>query len=292
MGLGDRFEEVELLYARCDGLLGRLVKVTPTSKVVGDLALYLLSSGLSAEELEKNPQGHDLPESVVGFLRGELGTPPGGWPEPFRSRALEGKGAMPGEVELSEEDRAVLLGTKASAERRSVLDRLLLPGPAAEKARAEERYGDVSVVPTGAFLYGLATGEDLAVDLERGVRIYARLEAITEADERGIRTLMVSLNGQPRPVDATDRSLEPEAPAREKANPHDPGHVAAPMSGVATLCVGAGEEVEAGQQVGTIEAMKMESAVRAPVSGTVERLAVPSGTGVEPGDLLLVLRPD
>jgi pyruvate carboxylase len=146
------------------------------------------------------------------------------------------------------------------------------------------------VVPTRTFLYGLETGEELAIDLEPGVRLYVRLEAITEADEHGIRTLLVTLNGQSRPVDVQDRSQEPKTPRREKADPNKDGHVAAPMMGVVTLTVEEGDEVEAGQQIGTMEAMKMESSISAPHSGTVERVAVFSGTNVEPGDLLLVLR--
>ena len=285
MGLAERFEEVEALYARCDTLLGRLVKVTPTSKVVGDLALYLISANIPLADFESDPASHDLPDSVLGFLRGELGTPPGGWPEPFRSRALTGRDESPEDDDLSSEDRAALDGE----DRRPALNRLMLPGPAEEQAAVRERYGDVSVVPTRAFLYGLEPGEELAMDLEPGVRLYVQLEAITEADERGIRTLLVTLNGQPRPIDAQDRSLKPEVPTREKADPGEDGHVAAPMTGVVTLAVGEDEEVGAGQQIGSIEAMKMESAIRTPADGIVKRLAVASGTNVEAGDLLIVL---
>ena len=293
MGLGNRFEEIERLYARCDELLGRLVKVTPTSKVVGDLALYLISGDIDPDDLEEDPASQDLPDSVLGFLRGELGEPPGGWPEPFRSRALSDRETDDdsGDDELSEEDRDALpTGGGVNSERRSTLNRLLLPGPAAEKAEADEKYGNVSVVPTKAFLYGLETGEELAVDLEPGVRLYVSLETVMEPDERGIRTLLVSLNGQSRPVDAQDRSREPEVPAHEKADPDEPGHVAAPMMGAVTLSVEEGEEVEEGRQIGTMEAMKMESSIGAPVSGTVERLVVQSGANVESGDLLLVIQ--
>src|ERR671921_357983 len=151
MGLAERFEEVEALYARCDTLLGRLVKVTPTSKVVGDLALYLLSANIPLADFESDPASHDLPDSVLGFLRGELGVPPGGWPEPFRTRALAGRYESPDDDDLSREDRAALGGE----DRRPALNRLMLPGPAKEQAAVRERFGDVSVVPTRAFLYGL-----------------------------------------------------------------------------------------------------------------------------------------
>ncbi len=287
LGLAGRFEEIERLYARCDELLGGLVKVTPTSKVVGDLALYLLSAGIDPDDLRSDPGAYDLPDSVVGFLRGELGAPPRGWPEPFRSQALVGR------EEPQADGRVLEAGMPAPTgeERTAHLNRLMLPGPAAERTAAEERFGDVSVVPTKAFLYGLETGEEVAVDLEPGVRLYVRLEAITEADDRGIRTLLVLLNGQQRPIDVLDRSLEPEVQAREKADPNNDAHIAAPMTGVVTLAVGEGERVGAGQQIATIEAMKMESAIRAPADGAVGRLAVPSGTKVEPGDLLAVLEP-
>jgi len=285
MGLGDRFEEVEEYYDRCDKMLGRLVKVTPTSKVVGDLALYLLSADIDPDGFAKDPASYDLPDSFLGFLRGDLGVPPGGWPEPLRSRVLEKRGETAENGELSEEDRTALGGDN----RRAALSRLMLPGPAREQEKAEERYGDVSVIPTKAFLYGLEPGEELTVDLEPGVRLYVQIEAVTEPDERGIRTLLITLNGHNRPVDAQDRSLEPETPVREKADPAREDHVAASMTGVVTMSVVEGQSVEEGEQIGTLEAMKMESAIGAPADGTVERVAVTSGANVEPGDLLVVL---
>jgi pyruvate carboxylase len=289
LGLSERFEEVERLYARCDELLGHIVKVTPTSKVVGDLALYLLSANIDPDELEKNPGDYDLPDSVIGFLRGELGVPPGGWPEPFRSRALEAYGAGAEEAgdELTAEDREAL--AESGDRRRRTLNRLLLPGPTKDYEASESRYGDVSVVPTRAYFYGLERQEELAVDLGPGVRLYIELEAVTEADDGGIRTVLCTLNGQPRPIDALDRSLEPETPRQEKADTGNLAHVAAPMTGVVTLSVEKGSFVETGQKIGTVEAMKMESSITAHASGTVERLAVSSGTKIEPGDLLLVL---
>ncbi|AHY47470.1 pyruvate carboxylase [Rubrobacter radiotolerans] len=289
MGLAERFEEVELLYARCDAILGRIVKVTPTSKVVGDLALYLLSAGIDPDEFEENPSKYDLPDSVIGFFRGELGTPPGGWPEPFRTKALEGRDDKREEKTISESDRRALSEEASETERRDALSRLMMPGPAKEQKAAELEYGDVSVLPTRAFFYGLESGREISVDLEPGVRLYVELEATTGADERGIRTLLVSINGQTRAVDAQDRSREPEVPTREKANLSESGHVPAPMSGVVNLSCELGSEVEEGMQLGTIEAMKMESAIRAPKSGKLSRVAVESGSRVDPGDLLVVI---
>ena len=253
---------------------------------LGDPAQRL---GVDPDELEENPHKHDLPDSVIGFLRGELGKPPGGWPEPFRSKVLEDRGSEAEEPTISEEDRVAL--EEIGGDRRGALDRLMMPGPARDHAAAEERYGDVSVIPTRAFLYGLETGEELAVDLEPGVRLYLQLEAVTGADDRGMRALILTLNGQPRNIDAQDRSLRPETPRREKADTGDLAQVAASMTGVVSLSVEDGQEVEEGHQVGTIEAMKMESAISAPLTGTVARVAISSGTNVEPGDLLMVLTP-
>lgn len=285
LGLGERFEEVEVLYARCDEMLGRIVKVTPTSKVVGDLALYLLSAGIDPDEFEENPGKYDLPDSVIGFFCGDLGEPPGGWPEPFRSKALEGRERPRKDEPVSDEDRKALGGDG----KRDALSRLMMPGPAKEQKQAELEYGDVSVVPTREFFYGLESGEEISIDLERGVRLYLELEAMTEPDEKGTRTLLVNVNGQLRAVDAQDRSIEPEVAAREKANMSDPNHLPAPMSGVVNFAVEEGEKVEEGDQIGTIEAMKMESAIRAPKAGKIERVALASGSRVESGDLLAVL---
>ncbi len=289
LGLGDRFDEVERAYARCNALLGGLIKVTPTSKVVGDLALYLVSSGIDPDELERDPARYDLPASVIGFLRGELGEPPAGWPEPFRSKVLADRPAPPEPAALTAEQLSVLSG-QAGPARRELLNELLFPGPTADRRDAVERFGDVSVVPSRAFLYGLEPDVELEAELEPGVRLLIELEATGDSDERGYRTVMISLNGQVRPVEARDRSVEARADKVERADPADPGHVAAPLTGVVTIAVGQGEEVETGQALAAIEAMKMESTVSAPVAGRVERVVVPSGTKVEPGHLLLIIR--
>ncbi|MFD4366507.1 pyruvate carboxylase [Rhodococcus sp. NPDC058521] len=285
LGLGDRFEEVEAKYAAADRMLGRLVKVTPSSKVVGDLALHLVGSGASTEEFADDPSRFDIPDSVVGFLRGELGTPPGGWPEPFRTKALEGRGPAKPEVPLSAEDEKALSGT--SAERRSTLNRLLFPGPAKEFLEHYEKYGDTSQLSANQFFYGLRRGEEHRVKLAQGVELLIGLEAISEPDERGYRNVMCILNGQLRPVSVRDRSIASEVPAAEKADKTNPAHVAAPFAGVVTLAVSEGDEVEAGGTVATIEAMKMEAAITAPRGGVVSRLAIGSVQQVEGGDLLI-----
>ncbi len=288
LGLADRFNEVEDAYARCNDLLGDPIKVTPTSKVVGDLALYVLSAGIDLDALAEDPARYDLPDSVLSYLRGELGTPPGGWPEPFRSRALaDRETSTGGATPVTAQERVAL------AERpREALNRRLFAGPTAERERMLAEHGDLSVLPTGAFWYGLAEGEELAVDLDRGVRLFLELDAVSEPDASGLRTVLISLNGQPRPMDARDRSVAVDEGARvERADPDDPGHVPAPLTGVVNISVSAGDTVTEGAAVATIEAMKMESTVRAPISGRVRRLGARSGTNVEPGDLLLVVEP-
>jgi len=285
LGLADRFDEIEHAYARCDQLLGRPVKVTPTSKVVGDLALYVISAGIDLDALAADPGRYDLPASVLDFLRGELGTPPGGWPEPFRSNALVGRAEPQGVVTLSDEDRRGLLTAP-----RATLNRLLFPGPTADYEEAVSAYGDLSVLPTRAFWYGLADDDELAVDLEPGVRLYIGLEAVGEPDDQGVCTVLATLNGQPRPIDARDRSVGDAAVFRkEQADRAQAGHVAAPLTGVVAIAVREGQQVAAGDEIATIEAMKMESSVSAPIAGRVARIAVPTGTNVEPGDLLLAV---
>ncbi|MET7302921.1 pyruvate carboxylase [Embleya sp. NPDC005575] len=286
LGLGHKFEDIEDAYAASNRILGNIVKVTPSSKVVGDLALHLSAVGADPAKFEADPGAFDVPDSVIGFLQGELGTPPGGWPEPFRTRALAGRTASSTRtVELTAEQDAALDGD----ELRDTLNRLLFPGPAKDYDEAERLYGDVSAVPTVPFLYGLVQGEELAIELSTGVSLYLAVEAVGDADERGFRTVYCRMNGQPRVLSVRDRSVKPARPESERANPDNPKHVAAPFSGVVTLQVAVGDEVEAGGTVATIEAMKMEASITAQSAGTVARLAIGPVSSVEAGDLLLEL---
>ncbi len=287
LGLGDRFEDIEANYAAADRILGRLVKVTPSSKVVGDLALALVGAGLSADEFASDPASFDIPDSVIGFLRGELGDPPGGWPEPLRSKALAGRPPAKPAEELSSDDEAVL--AQAGPTRQAALNRLLFPGPTKEFDAHRELYGDTSSLSANQFFYGLRPGDEHRVQLERGVELLIGLEAISDPDERGMRTVMCILNGQLRPVLVRDRSIASEIPTAEKADRSNPDHVAVPFAGVVTVAVAAGDEVEAGQTIATIEAMKMEAAITAPKAGKVDRVAVSATAQVEGGDLLVVV---
>ena len=284
LGLGERFEKIEDYYAAADRMLGRLVKVTPSSKVVGDLALHLVGADVDPKEFEAAPGRFDVPDSVVGFLRGELGDPPGGWPEPFRSRALEGRAPAKQVPELSVADRRGLRD-----EPRTTLNRLLFAGPAAEYEAHRESFGDTSVLSTKDFFYGLEADREHEVELEPGVTLLIGLEAISEPDGRGFRTVVTTMNGQLRPVQVRDNSVTTDVKAAEKADRTNPGHVPAPFAGVVTLAVREGDKVSAGQTVATIEAMKMEAGITAPKEGTVARVAIGAVQQVEGGDLLLEL---
>ena len=287
LGLGDQFEKVEDWYAAANRILGRPPKVTPSSKVVGDLALMLAAADADPDDFEKNPDKYDIPDSVIGFMAGELGDLPGGWPEPFRSKVLAGRNVKIGVEDISADDRAALDGT--SKERRAALNRLLFPAPTRQFEQVRELFGDLSPVDTIGYLYGLQPGVEHAVEISKGVDLLLTLEALGQPDDKGMRTVMTTINGQLRPVAVRDRSITVDTKAAEKADPNKAGHVAAPFSGVVTLKISEGVTVVAGQQVASIEAMKMEAAITTPVAGTVVRLAIPVTQQVDAGDLLVVV---
>lgn len=288
LGFGDRFEEIEQLYAACNELLGDIIKVTPSSKVVGDLALYLLASDVSPERLLQDPKSVDLPDSVIGFLHGELGTPVGGFPEPFRTNALVGRRPKFTGKDLSSEDAEAIAGDDAQA----ALSRLLFPKPATAQSEMVERYGDLSVLPTRLFWYGIdKDDQDVAIGLEKGVRVLVGIEAVGEPDIRGIRRVVFRLNGQIRPLDILDRSVSSGVEAALKADSGIAGHVAAPFNGVVTTKVSSGDTVSAGDPIAVIEAMKMESIISAPISGRIARVVLTQTAAVESGDLIVEITP-
>ncbi|MDX2026677.1 pyruvate carboxylase [Microcella sp.] len=287
LGLGDRFEVIEDWYAAANRILGRPTKVTPSSKVVGDLALQMAAAGADPADFEANPQNYDIPDSVIGFMAGELGDLPGGWPEPFRSKVLEGRTVKIGTTPLTDDQRAKLGGS--TDERRLVLNQLLFPQPTQQFLQVREQYGDLSVLATPDYLYGLRPGVEHSIEIEQGVSLLVSLEAIGEPDEKGMRNVMATLNGQLRPITVRDRSIAVDAASAEKADHSQPGHIAAPFMGVVTLHVAEGDRVEAGQSVATIEAMKMEAAITTPVAGVVQRRAIPATQQCEAGDLLVVI---
>jgi pyruvate carboxylase len=287
LGLGDKFEEIEKMYNVADKLLGRIVKVTPSSKAVGDLALHMVARGMDPAEFVENPQSFDLPESVISFLAGDLGNPPGGWPEPFRTKALAGRNVKPAMVPLTVEDEADLDGT--SEQRRSRLNTLLFPGPTRDFERHRATYGLTDVLDSLRFFYGMRPGTEVEVELDKGMIMLVGLEAIGEADWCGMRNVIFTLNGQIRAIQVRDNEVKVEEFTTERANPDIPGHIAAPFSGAVTASVSAGDRVKAGQTVAVIEAMKMEAAITTPIDGQVKRIAIEGVTPMEGGDLVLIV---
>jgi pyruvate carboxylase len=291
LGLGDHFEKVEDMYAAANEILGRPTKVTPSSKVVGDLALHLVAVGADPKDFAENPQNYDIPDSVVGFMAGELGDLPGGWPEPFRTKVLQGKNVKFGITEISEADSQALVAQDAKT-RRSTLNRLLFAGPTKDFEKFRETYGRLDQIDTVDYLYGLEPGKEHVVEIARGVQLYVGFEAIGSPDAKGFRTVMATLNGQLRPINIRDRKIASDVVTAEKADASNLGHVAAPFAGVVTLQIVEGTHVEVGQPVATIEAMKMEATITASISGVVRRLAIGKTQPVDAGDLILVAEPE
>jgi pyruvate carboxylase len=290
LGLGDRFEDIENMYAAADKILGRLVKVTPSSKVVGDLALQLVGAGADPAEFEADPTTYDLPDSVIGFLEGELGDPPGGWPEPFRTNALKGRKQTSKITTLTKDDREGL--AKPGKRRRRRLNHLLFPGPTKEFEAHSAEYDDISVIDTFHYLYGMTvgSGEEVAIDIDKGVKLLLSLEAMGQVDDHGNRTSMFNYNGQIRPVTVRDEAAAVVAITREKADPNTKGEIAAPFAGAVTPAVELGAVVAAGDTVATIEAMKMEAAITTPVAGKVMRLLIHETENLTGGDLVVVVQ--
>ena len=288
LGLGDQFERVEDMYAAANEILGRPTKVTPSSKVVGDLALHLVAVNADPKDFAENPQNYDVPDSVVGFMAGELGDLPGGWPEPFRTKVLAGKNLKFGITPVSADDLAILKGENSN-DRRAALNRLLFPAPTKEFLANRAAYGNLDQVDTVDYLYGLEPGQEHVVEIAKGVRLFVGLEAIGSPDAKGNRTVMATLNGQLRPIDIRDKKIAVDIPQAEKADPSNLGHIAAPFSGAVTVTTVEGARVEVGQPVATIEAMKMEATITSSVAGVVKRIVFPGTRACEAGDLILVV---
>ncbi len=297
LGIEDaRWPEVAQAYADVNEMFGDIVKVTPTSKVVGDLALLMVTSGLSREKVLDPDTEVAFPESVVQLFRGELGQPYGGFPESLQRKVL--KGSTP----LATRPGAALPPVDLVAERERIQQKLPRPVTDADLASylmyprvwldyAAERvqYGDVSILPTPVFFYGMEPGREISVDLERGKTLIVRYVASSEPHEDGTRTVFFELNGQPRSVRVPDRSQVPKQPPQRQADLGNTKHVGAPMPGtVATVSVVAGQKVARGDPLVTLEAMKMETAVRAEGDGAVAEVLARPGMRVDAKDLLIV----
>ncbi len=287
LGVGDRFTEVLEAYHDANLLLGRPVKVTPSSKVVGDLAVWMVAAGVTRADLLAEPARHDLPASVIAFLQGQLGVPEGGFLEPFTSEVLAGKPPL-AEPVFNALDRADLADPVT---RRAALTRLMLPAEAAAFETSRRTYGDVSLLPTHAYLYGLQHGRTEVIDIAAGQQMFVDLDAIGDLDETGRRSVHLRANGQPVVLRVVDEHAPKSANVRPKAEAGNPGHLGASVPGVISVLVKPGDQLQAGDKVAIIEAMKMESAVTTGTAGTVDTVHVQDTWQVEPGDLVVTMTP-
>jgi len=300
MGLGERWRDVTRMYARVNELFGDIVKVTPSSKVVGDMALYMVSNGLSPQDVLRDGGELSFPESVIEYFEGRIGRPPHGFPEPLRSLVLRGRKPVEGRpgADLEPTDFAAVaeelekrLGRKPTST--DVLSYVLYPKVFLAFQEAQARHGDVSVLPTRTFFHGMSPGEEIHVQLGAGRTLVMRLVAVSEPDAEGQRGVFFELNGQPRRIFVHDRSLGIQALEHKKVDPDDPRQVGAPLPGlVVSYGRSEGERVARGERLAVIEAMKMESNVTAPIAGRIARIVLPAGTRVQAGDLLLELEPE
>ncbi len=297
VGLADRWADVCRVYAEVNEMFGDIVKVTPTSKSVGDMALFMVANNYSADDVLNGSREMAFPESVIDLISGAMGQPPGGFPKRVRDRILKDrkpfKGRPGASLPPADFDAAAAElrdAMKREPARREVLSYILYPTVFKEFAAHQQKYSDVAGLPTPAFLYGMEPGEEIATDIEEGKRLIVKFLAVGTAHPDGKRTVFFELNGQPRDVTVTDQSLESTAVASRKADPANPNHVPAAMPGmVVTVAVAAGDAVKQGQKLCLLEAMKMQTAIAAERDGKVAEVHAAAGRQVEAGDLLFVL---
>jgi pyruvate carboxylase len=297
LGIEGRWREVARAYAAVNEMFGDIVKVTPTSKVVGDMAVMMVTNDLTPEQVLDPDRDVAFPESVVEYFHGDLGQPPGGFPEALQRKVLKGARPLavrPGEVlppaDLDETRAELERRVRRSVSERELASYLMYPKVFVDFAEHQRRHGDVSVLPTPVFFRGLNRDEELAVEIERGKTLIIRFLAVGQPDPEGRRAVFFELNGQPREVRVVDHSLAATGSAKRTADEGDPTHVAAPMPGmVGSVSVHEGQSVERGDRLLSIEAMKMETAVYAERGGTVQEVLVGAGTQVDAKDLLMIV---
>jgi len=291
-----RWPEVAAAYAEVNALFGDIIKVTPTSKVVGDMAIMMVTSGLSREAVLDPAVQIAFPESVVQLFRGDLGQPPGGFPQGLQHKILGARQPLtvrPGELlepaDLDAERAAAEAKTGRAITDVELASYLMYPKVFLEYAADRVRFGEVSALPTSAFFFGMQSGQEINIDIERGKTLIVRYVTTSEAHEDGTRTVFFELNGQPRPIRVTDRSQVAQRPPQRKAEAGNPAQVGAPMPGtVATVAVHPAQPLKRGDVLLTLEAMKMETTIRAERDGIVKEILVRPGQQVDAKDLLFV----
>jgi pyruvate carboxylase len=302
MGLESRWNEIADAYAQVNDMFGDIVKVTPSSKVVGDMAIFMVTNGLSAMDVLSAGRGDkklSFPKSVVGMMQGEIGFPDGGFPKVLQKIILDSAGVKPikgrpgatlPKVNFAATKKELEAKTHHEVSDEDVLSYLLYPQVFTDFDAHRAKYDNTSVLPTPAFFYGLEPGEEITVEIEPGKLLIIKYLTTSDPRDDGTRTVFFELNGQPREVPIADRSLEASLHKAPKADPDDPDHVAAPMPGkVSTVAVKKGQAVKAGERLLSIEAMKMETAVYCPRDAKVADVLVKPGSTVAAQDLLLTL---
>ena len=296
LGLGDRWPEVCRVYAAVNQLFGDIVKVTPTSKVVGDMALFMMSHNITPGDVLDANKEIAFPESVVEFFEGKLGQPPGGFPPALQQRVLRGRkplteraGLSMPPVDFQKTAEELEAAIKRKPTDHDVVSYLMYPKVFTDYAAHETKYSDVSVLPTQVFFYGMQRAEETSVEIEPGKTLIIKFLTIGDPQADGNRFVFFELNGQPREVLVQDKSLTATSGSvRKKADPADPTHVAAPMPGaVVAVTVNVGEEVAKGQKLLTLEAMKMQTTLYAERAGKLAEILTKAGTQVSGGDLLM-----
>ena len=294
MGLGSRWPEIARTYREVNDLFGDIVKVTPSSKVVGDMALFLFTRGIKPADVVNLPPGTSWPESVLDMLSGGLGEPMGGWPADVVKAVLgtaKPKRVKPAAVKLKETKAEVAAKTKREPTDDDLYSHLMYPGVFADFAKFQREFSDVSAIPTPAFFYGLKPGEEISVSIETGKVLFIKLINVGAPDNEGRRVISYELNGMPREAVVQDKSVAPKTKSRVKADAADPLQLGAPIPGMITaLAVSVGSKVAKGDKLVTLEAMKMQTTIYAQQDGVVAELLVAVGDSAEAGDLLVKLR--
>jgi pyruvate carboxylase len=301
LGLAPRWIEVCDAYTQVNQMFGDIVKVTPSSKVVGDMALFLVANNLTPDDVMDPDRELAFPDSVVEFMEGRLGQPPGGFPPALQERILKGKPPLterpganlpPADFDATRAKIAELKGDvePADVSNRDVLSYLIYPRVYPDLVKHEQAYSDTSVLSTPLFFYGAEPGEENYFEIEPGKTLIVKLLAVGEPHADGKRTVFFELNGQPREVETPDRSLASSVIETPKADPADPLQIGAPLPGlIVRVSVAVGDPVRKGQKLFSIEAMKMETTITAERAGRVVELPAKVGLQVKTGDLLLKL---
>lgn len=297
VGLGDRWDEVKTMYSRVNMLFGDIVKVTPSSKVVGDMALFMVQNDLDEENIYERGLSVDFPESVIEFFQGYLGQPHGGFPEKLQEIVLKGREAItvrPGELlkPVDFEKLAAELEEKLGSQptKQDLLAYALYPKVFEEYSKTAKQFGDISVLDTPTFLYGLKLGEVIEVEIEKGKTLIIKLVSIGEPQPDGTRVMYFELNGQSRELVIQDITVEVDGGLSLKADPSNPNQIGATMPGtVLKVVVSKGSPVKRGDHLLITEAMKMETTVQAPKDGIVKEVHVTAGDAISTGDLLIEL---